>query len=126
MEETRVATPNSQFLVNNSASLATVRQQRNTVLSLVTAFMVVLLLVQLWLLVEAVEGDFGGADPITVPATLMDGCSDAASSSPGAGDDTSTAISPGGGSLGCSCPQATATHTRPRIARISSGLQTRR
>jgi len=80
MEEMHVTTPNPQsairnpqFLVRNPVLPATWRQQRNTILSLVMAFVVVLLLVQLWLLVEAVEGDRSGGDSITVPATLISG-----------------------------------------------------
>lgn len=48
-------------------------RQRDTVLSLVTAFVIVLLLVQLWLLVGAVEGALGGESGITLPATLVSG-----------------------------------------------------
>ncbi|MGH7964099.1 MAG: DUF6755 family protein [Candidatus Binatia bacterium] len=48
-------------------------RQRDTTLSLVLAFVIVLLLVQLWLLVEAVEGDASGAGAIAVPATLASG-----------------------------------------------------
>ncbi len=52
---------------------ATLRQQRSSVLGLVTAFVVVLLLVQLWLLVEAIEGHLGGAGGIVVPAAVASG-----------------------------------------------------
>jgi hypothetical protein len=48
-------------------------RQRGTVLSLVTAFVIVLLLVQLWLLVGAVEGYVGGEGAFTFPATLASG-----------------------------------------------------
>jgi len=47
--------------------------QRDTVLSLVTAFIVALLLVQLWLLAGAVEGAMGGEGTITLPATFASG-----------------------------------------------------
>lgn len=52
---------------------ATLRQQRSSVLGLVTAFVVVLLLVQLWLLVEAIEGHLGGAGSIVGPAAIASG-----------------------------------------------------
>ena len=54
-------------------SPALLRQQHNTVLSLVTAFVIVLLLVQLWLLVGAVEGALGGEGAIAFPASLASG-----------------------------------------------------
>jgi hypothetical protein len=47
--------------------------QRDTALSLVTAFVVVLLLVQLWLLVGTLEGSLGGEGTIAFPATLASG-----------------------------------------------------
>jgi len=47
--------------------------QRDTVLSLVTAFVVALLLVQLWLLAGAVEGAMGGEGAIILPATFASG-----------------------------------------------------
>jgi len=47
--------------------------QRDTILALVMAFVIVLLLVQLWLLVEAVEGYMGGAGVTILPATLASG-----------------------------------------------------
>ncbi len=52
---------------------ATLRQQRSSVLGLVTAFVIVLLLVQLWLLVEAIEGHLGGAGSIVSPAAIASG-----------------------------------------------------
>ena len=52
---------------------ATLRQQRSSVLELVTAFVVVLLLVQLWLLVEAIEGHLGGVGDIVTPAAIASG-----------------------------------------------------
>ncbi len=52
---------------------ATLRQQRSSVLGLVTAFVIVLLLVQLWLLVETIEGHLGDAGTIVGPATLASG-----------------------------------------------------
>lgn len=54
-------------------STATPQQRRNAALALVTAFVIVLLLVQLWLLVEAVAGHLGGAGIIVGPATLASG-----------------------------------------------------
>jgi hypothetical protein len=47
--------------------------QRDTVLSLVMAFVIVLLLVQLWLLVEAVEGHVGETGTIILPAAVASG-----------------------------------------------------
>jgi hypothetical protein len=47
--------------------------QRDTTLSLVTAFVVILLLLQLWLLVDALEGSLGGEGAIAFPATLVSG-----------------------------------------------------
>lgn len=47
--------------------------QRDTVLSLVMAFVIVLLLVQLWLLVEAVEGQMGQSGTIILPAAVASG-----------------------------------------------------
>jgi len=52
---------------------ALLRQQRNTVLALVVAFVSVLLLVQLWLLVQAIEGAAKGERAIVFPATLASG-----------------------------------------------------
>lgn len=52
---------------------ATRHPQRDTALSLVTAFVVVFLLVQLWLLVGAVEGALAGEGGIILPATLASG-----------------------------------------------------
>jgi len=60
-----VAVHNSQPVNRNA--------QRNTVLSLVTAFVVTLLLVQLWLLTGAVEGAMGGEGTILLPATFASG-----------------------------------------------------
>jgi hypothetical protein len=48
-------------------------RQRDTTLSLVMAFVIVLLLVQLWLLVETVESVLGGVDAIILPATVASG-----------------------------------------------------
>lgn len=59
--------------VHNASPSASVRRQRNAALSLVMAFVIVLLLVQLWLLVEAVEGYLGGAGAIAVPAAIASG-----------------------------------------------------
>ncbi len=53
--------------------LAALRQQRCTALSLAMAFVVVLLLVQLWLLLGVVEGALGGDGAIALPATLVSG-----------------------------------------------------
>ena len=64
-------TPHSALRIPHSP--ASLRQQRNTVLSLVTAFVIVLLLVQLWLLVGAVEGALGGEGAIAFPASLASG-----------------------------------------------------
>jgi hypothetical protein len=50
---------------------ALLRQQRNTVLALVMAFVIVLLLVQLWLLVQAIEGASKGERAIVFPVTLV-------------------------------------------------------
>ena len=47
--------------------------QRDTVLSLVMAFVIVLLLVQLWLLVEAVEGHMSETGTIILPAAVASG-----------------------------------------------------
>jgi F0F1-type ATP synthase assembly protein I len=47
--------------------------QRDTVLSLVTAFVVALLLLQLWLLTGAIEGAMGGEGTILLPATFASG-----------------------------------------------------
>lgn len=44
--------------------------QRDIALSLGMAFVIVLLLVQLWLLVAALEGFLGGDETIAVPATM--------------------------------------------------------
>ncbi len=52
---------------------ATLRQQRNSILALVMAFVVVLLLIQLWLLVETLEGHLSGVGTIAGPATLASG-----------------------------------------------------
>jgi Family of unknown function (DUF6755) len=52
---------------------ALLRQQRSTVLALVMAFVGVLLLVQLWLLVQAIEGAAKGERAIVFPATLASG-----------------------------------------------------
>ncbi|HEV8717273.1 MAG TPA: DUF6755 family protein [Candidatus Binatia bacterium] len=52
---------------------ALLRQQRNTALALVMAFVSVLLLVQLWLLVQAIEGAPKGESTIVFPATLTSG-----------------------------------------------------
>ncbi len=49
---------------------ALLRQQRNTVLALVMAFVSVLLLIQLWLLVQAIEGAAKGERAIVFPVTL--------------------------------------------------------
>jgi hypothetical protein len=49
---------------------ALLRQQRNTVLALVMAFVSVLLLIQLWLLVQAIEGASKGERAIVFPVTL--------------------------------------------------------
>lgn len=49
---------------------APLRQQRNTVLALVMAFVSVLLLIQLWLLVQAIEGAAKGERAIVFPVTL--------------------------------------------------------
>ena len=54
-------------------NLPSARQQHSSVLGLVTAFVIVLLLVQLWLLVEAIEGHLGGAGSIVVPAAVASG-----------------------------------------------------
>jgi len=48
-------------------------RQRDTTLSLVTAFMVILLLLQLWLLVGSLEGSLNGEGTIAFPATLVSG-----------------------------------------------------
>jgi hypothetical protein len=48
-------------------------RQRTTALSLVTAFVIVFLNVQLWLLVQAVEGTLRGESGIVFPATLTSG-----------------------------------------------------
>jgi len=64
---------NPQLADHNTIPSAVVRRQRNTALSLVMAFVIVLLLVQLWLLVEAVEGYLGGAGAIAVPAAIASG-----------------------------------------------------
>lgn len=66
-----VTTP--QSVMRNSQSLPVLHRQRNTTLSLVMAFVIVLLLVQLWLLVEAVEGYLSGAGTIAVPAAFASG-----------------------------------------------------
>jgi hypothetical protein len=60
-----VTTPNPQPLIPNP--------QRNTVLALVMAFVVALLLIQLWLLVGAVEGVLRAEGTIAFPATLVSG-----------------------------------------------------
>ena len=52
---------------------STLRAQRSAVLAVVTAFVVVLLLVQLWLLVEAIEGHLGGVGSVVGPATVASG-----------------------------------------------------
>ena len=49
------------------------RQQRNTVLALVMAFVIVLLLIQLWLLVQAIEGAAKGERALVFPVTLVSG-----------------------------------------------------
>ncbi len=46
---------------------------RITALSLVTAFVIVFLNVQLWLLTQAVEGALRGESAIVLPATLVSG-----------------------------------------------------
>ena len=53
--------------------LSTLRAQRSAVLAMVTAFVVVLLLIQLWLLVETIEGHLGGVSSIVAPATFASG-----------------------------------------------------
>ena len=63
--------PHSALRIPHSP--ASLRQQHNTVLSLVTAFVIVLLLVQFWLLVGAVEGALGGEGAIACPASLASG-----------------------------------------------------
>jgi hypothetical protein len=55
------------------ATPAPLRQQRHTVLALVMAFVSVLLLVQLWLLVQAIEGTAKGESTIVFPVTLTSG-----------------------------------------------------
>ena len=52
---------------------STLRAQRSAVLAMVTAFVVVLLLIQLWLLVETIEGHLGGVSSIVAPATFASG-----------------------------------------------------
>jgi hypothetical protein len=64
---------NPHSAIHTPDTPATLRQQRNTVLSLVMAFVIVLLLVQLWLLVGALEGSLGGEGAIIFPATLASG-----------------------------------------------------
>lgn len=54
-------------------SLTPKNAQRDTVLSLVMAFVIVLLLVQLWLLVEAIEGQMSQRGTIILPATVASG-----------------------------------------------------
>lgn len=54
-------------------SAAVRRHQRPTALSLAMACMIVLLFVQLWLLVGAIEGVLGGEGAIAFPATLISG-----------------------------------------------------
>lgn len=49
------------------------KRQRNTVLSLVMAFLAVILLVQLWLLVGGIEAYMGGEALVGLPATLASG-----------------------------------------------------
>ena len=51
----------------------TLQQQRSTVLHLVMAFLGMLLLVQLWLLVNVLEGSLGGEGIIVLPAALASG-----------------------------------------------------
>jgi hypothetical protein len=46
---------------------------RATALSLVTAFVIVFLNVQLWLLTQAVEGALRGESALVFPATLVSG-----------------------------------------------------
>jgi len=53
--------------------LASRNAQRDTTLSLVTAFVVILLLLQLWLLVGTLEGSLDGEGTIAFPATLVSG-----------------------------------------------------
>ncbi len=52
---------------------STLRAQRSAVVSMVTAFIVVLLLIQLWLLVETIEGHLGGVGALVAPATFASG-----------------------------------------------------
>jgi len=47
--------------------------QRNTVLSLALAFVIVFLIVQLWLLVQAIEGALRGETSIVFPAIISSG-----------------------------------------------------
>lgn len=49
------------------------KQQQNTVLYTVMAFLTVLLLVQLWLLVGVLEAYLGGEGSVLLPATLASG-----------------------------------------------------
>jgi hypothetical protein len=51
----------------------TLRQQRSTVLHLVMAFLGMLLLAQLWLLVNALEGSLEGEGTIVFPVALASG-----------------------------------------------------
>jgi hypothetical protein len=47
--------------------------QRNTALSLALAFVIVFLIVQLWLLVQAIEGSLRGETSIVFPAVVGSG-----------------------------------------------------
>jgi Family of unknown function (DUF6755) len=64
---------NPQASSRSRETPVTLRQQRNTALALVMAFVIVLLLVQLWLLLGAVEGALGGEGAIIFPATFASG-----------------------------------------------------
>jgi protein-S-isoprenylcysteine O-methyltransferase Ste14 len=50
---------------------ATLRQQQNTVLSLVTLFVLALLCLQLWLLVETLETAFPPATASSLPGVIV-------------------------------------------------------
>jgi hypothetical protein len=47
--------------------------QRQTLLSLITAFVIILLLIQLWLLIHLVEETLRGDSSIMLPAVLISG-----------------------------------------------------
>jgi hypothetical protein len=49
------------------------KRQRSTVLSIVMAFLAVILLVQLWLLVGTLEAFMGGEGLVGLPAALASG-----------------------------------------------------